>query len=88
MTFSSDGGRATTTQDEDEDGEYAELPPPEVLDSLTPELSSQLVENITARRFKLKLIQEELTTLNRKGFPLPQSLSPEQWKNLMLFKDR
>ena len=56
-----------------------------LLDSLTPEFCEQLTGKITSKRFKLKSIQRDLEKLYIRGFPLPDSLTEEQWNNLMEF---
>ena len=42
---------------------------------------------MTARKFKLLQIEDELMFLQSKEFPLPESLSEDQWSNLMSLKE-
>ena len=56
-----------------------------LLESLTPDLCQKLTGKVTSKRFKLKSIQSSLEKLYKKGFPLPDSLTLEQWNNLMQF---
>ena len=56
-----------------------------LLETLTPEFCQQLTGQITSKKFKLKSIQFELEKLYRKEFPLPESLTEEEWKMLMEF---
>ena len=54
-----------------------------LIDSITPEITEQLVGKFTSRKFKLKSIQSELSFLYKKGFPLPESLTLDQWEVMM-----
>ncbi len=58
-----------------------------LLAMLTPELCERLTGKITSKRFRLKNIQNELERLYQKKFPLPDSLTEEQWKILMEFNE-
>ena len=58
-----------------------------LLETLTPEFCEKLTGKVTSKRFKLKNIQNELEKLYRKNFPLPESLTEEQWKILMEFNE-
>ena len=54
---------------------------------MTDDMRDKLVNDVMARKFKLKLIENELQFLNRKGFPLPEFLTEEQWKMLLSFRE-
>ena len=58
-----------------------------LLETLTLEFCEKLTGKVTSKRFKLKNIQNELEKLYRKNFPLPESLTEEQWKILMEFNE-
>jgi hypothetical protein len=56
-----------------------------LLETLTPDFCEQLAGKSTSKKFKLRSIQKDLNNLYEKGFPLPDSMTEEQWKNLMEF---
>ena len=56
-----------------------------LLETLTPEFCLKLTGRTTSKKFKLKSIVSELEKLYRKNFPLPESLTEEQWQILMEF---
>jgi len=56
-----------------------------LLDILTPEFCQALAEDKTSKKFKLKSIRIELERLYEQDFPLPDSLTEEQWNVLMEF---
>lgn len=64
--------------------EISPMPRP-LLDCLTPEFSLALTGKITSKRFRLRAIQSELEMLYQEKFPLPETLTEEQWKHLMSF---
>ena len=69
----------------EDDKESKVMPERKLLDILTPEFQQKLAENKTSKKFKLKSIQEELKNLYSKDFPLPESLTDDQWNILMEF---
>ncbi len=58
-----------------------------LLETLTQEFCERLTGKITSKRFRLKNIQNELERLYKKNFPLPESLTEEQWTILMEFNE-
>ena len=48
--------------------------------------TEKLVKNITARKFKLKSIRQDIEYLRARKFPLPESLSDSQWEKLIRFE--
>lgn len=54
-----------------------------LIESITPEITEHLVGKFTSKKFKFKSIQSELSFLYKKGFPMPESLTLEQWEVMM-----
>jgi len=57
-------------------------------EALTPEKRHELAGKFTRKKFKLAALHKELEFLEDKKFPLPESLSDDQWKQIMQFDHR
>ena len=58
-----------------------------LLDILTPEFCQTLAQDKTSKKFKLKSLRQELERLYDQEFPLPDSLTEDQWNALMELND-
>ncbi len=74
--------------DDGSPGDDESLLPPTLLSSLDSETKAELVGETTIRKLRMRSIHTETAQLNRRGFPLPESLSRDQWERLMGFADR
>ncbi len=54
-----------------------------LLSSLTKDMEEDLVGKETAKRLRLRTIRADFHFLSNKGYPLPESLSKEQWGRLL-----
>jgi len=55
---------------------------------ITPELTETLAGKFTRKKFKLLAIEDDLRFFERENFPLPESLSLDQWQQLMQLENR
>jgi hypothetical protein len=53
---------------------------------LTPEFKAELVGNATTRSFRLIELEENLTWFFGLDYPIPETLTISQWKQLLTFQ--
>lgn len=82
------GDKSSSQSIEIADDVDTELFIPKCVLELTPELRTELTGGNVAKKFKIKLLEEELAYMEKRRYPLPDSLSKEQWAILISFKDR
>jgi len=54
---------------------------------ITPELTQTLAGQVTRKKFRLIAIEKDLQFLEEEGFPLPETISLDQWEQLMLLEN-
>lgn len=79
---------STVGQDGDVSEEGQGEEPPDPLGSLTGDMEAELVGKTTTKKLRLRNIRIELEFLRSRAFPLPETLTHEQWKRLLDFSER